>query len=170
MFIDCFLSQIDNVEEAAKVYYLKEGMNISAECISVSELINNGYIDANEVIDPKTKSTINGYVKITYESNQYNYDYSTESCYTIYENGTPVYFNVTSGKVCQEDEAISNTEPNSGCMKFYAFNDTSSTELATLIIKLDNSSPSYPATSTTDLIASITEDDRSLEFNFLKAS
>lgn len=116
-------TQIANVEEAAKVYYLKEGMAISAECVSVSELINNGYIDANEVKDPKTKSTMNGYVKITYESNQYNYDYSTESCYTIYENGTPVYFNVTSGKVCQEDEAISTTGTKSGCMKFYAFND-----------------------------------------------
>ena len=46
-----------------------------------------------------------------------------------YPDGTPVYFNVTSGEVCQEDEAISNTEPNSGCMKFYAFNDTSSKEL-----------------------------------------
>ena len=42
----------------------------------------------------------------------------------IYENGEVVYFDVTTGKTCDNyTETQSNTGVNSGCMKFYAFND-----------------------------------------------
>ena len=43
-----------------------------------------------------------------------------------YANGEVVYFNVTTGEKCLSSdytETQSNTETNSGCMKFYAFND-----------------------------------------------
>ena len=43
-----------------------------------------------------------------------------------YNNGEIVYFNVTTGKKCLSSdytETQSNTGINSGCMKFYAFND-----------------------------------------------
>ena len=42
----------------------------------------------------------------------------------IYENGEVVYFDVTTGKTCDNyTETQSNTGVNSGCMKFYAYND-----------------------------------------------
>ena len=45
----------------------------------------------------------------------------------IYENGEVVYFDVTTGKTCDNyTETQSNTGVNSGCMKFYAFNDDGS--------------------------------------------
>ena len=72
--------QKKNVEEAAKVYYLKEGMNTNATCVSIQTLINKGYIEGTEVLDPKTKETISGSVKITYASNQYSYKYQSSSC------------------------------------------------------------------------------------------
>ena len=72
--------QKKNVEEAAKVYYLKEGMNTNATCVSIQYLINEGYIEGSEVIDPKTKETIEGSVRITYASNQYSYKYQESSC------------------------------------------------------------------------------------------
>lgn len=69
-----------NVEEAAKVYYLKEGIESDNTCVSISDLISKGYVEAKEVIDPKTKQPLNGSVKITYEANQYSYKYQTISC------------------------------------------------------------------------------------------
>ena len=43
-----------------------------------------------------------------------------------YANGKEVYFNVTTGKKCNNyTEKQSNTGVKSGCMKFYAFNDDS---------------------------------------------
>ena len=73
-------SQKENIEEAAKTYYLKEGMNTNDTCISVDELIEKGYIEKAEVLDPKDKEKMTGYVKITYSSNQYSYKYQENSC------------------------------------------------------------------------------------------
>ena len=53
-----------------------------------------------------------------------------------YKNGEVVYFNVTTGTKCSSTsytEAQSNTGVNSGCMKFYAFNDTGGSELNLLL-------------------------------------
>lgn len=73
-------SQKHNIEEAAKTYYLKEGMNINDTCVSVDELIEKGYIEKSEVLDPKDKEKMTGSVKIIYVSNQYSYEYQKNSC------------------------------------------------------------------------------------------
>ena len=73
-------TQKHNIEESAETYYIKEGMNADATCISISDLISKGYIDAKEVKDPKTKETLTGSVKITYASNQYTYEYQETTC------------------------------------------------------------------------------------------
>ena len=73
-------TQQKNVEEAAKAYYLKEGMAIEDTCVSISELLEKGYIEGEVVKDPETKEEMTGYVKITYASNQYSYNYQTDSC------------------------------------------------------------------------------------------
>lgn len=73
-------TQISKVEDAAKLYYLEIGMSESATCVNVSTLLENGYIEATEVKDPKTKKSMNGSVLITQVSNQYIYEYQTNIC------------------------------------------------------------------------------------------
>ena len=68
------------LEDAAKVYYLKEGMNNSDNCVSVQELIDGGYVENEKVINPEGKTEMTGYVKITHASNQYAYKYQETSC------------------------------------------------------------------------------------------
>lgn len=59
---------------------------------------------------------------------------------TVYNDGQPVYFNVTTGKKCSESEAISVGGTKSGCMKFYAFNDNNSSCYVNLLLG-HNSTP-----------------------------
>lgn len=72
--------QIANIEKAAKVYYLKEGMSEEAECISVADLLEKGYIEGNAVINPETVENMTGSVKITYSGNKYYYTYQEKVC------------------------------------------------------------------------------------------
>ena len=63
--------------EAAKIYYLEEGMDLESGlnkvCVSVSYLINKGYIDRSEIKDPSSKNPINGYVIIENDNDKYTY-------------------------------------------------------------------------------------------------
>lgn len=43
--------------------------------------------------------------------------------YTVYANGTAVYYNPVDGTKCSANDAISKTGTKTGCMKFYTFND-----------------------------------------------
>ena len=72
--------QQNNIEAAAKAYYLKEGMSSNDDCVSVQDLVSKGYIEGLEVKDPKTGAVMTGFVKITYESNQYSYKYQENTC------------------------------------------------------------------------------------------
>lgn len=72
--------QKSNIEEAAKAYYINQGMPDSITCVNVSTLLSGGFIDKNEVKNPKTKENMNGSVKITYSSNKYSYTYSDSVC------------------------------------------------------------------------------------------
>ena len=73
-------SQIKNIEEAAESYYIEEGMNQNEDCVNLSYLITKGYLDGDEIKDPKTKKVMNGSVKITLNGNQYSYKYSSSAC------------------------------------------------------------------------------------------
>lgn len=72
--------QIKTIEEAAEAYYIKEGMQENKNCVDVEDLIDKGYIEENEVIDPKTKKAMEGSVEIIYGSNQYSYKYNEGKC------------------------------------------------------------------------------------------
>ena len=75
--------QKSKVEEAAKVYYLKEGdMTKTSACVNVSTLLRKGYIEGSNVTDPETGLTMTGSVRIAYSNNQYNYTYQESSCGT----------------------------------------------------------------------------------------
>lgn len=73
-------TQIKSLETAAKVYYLEEGMTQNITCVNVETLIKNGYIEASEVKDPKTKKQMTGSVLITETSSNYTYEYQTSIC------------------------------------------------------------------------------------------
>ena len=73
-------TQQKKVEEAAKTYYIKEGMSENVTCVNISDLIDKGYIEGTTVLDPKTSEEMNGSVLISYVSNQYNYQYQESAC------------------------------------------------------------------------------------------
>lgn len=60
--------------------------------------------------------------------------------YPVYATGTPIYFNVTTGEECTLSEANANydgktiNDINSGCMKFYVFNDDNVKSYMNLIL------------------------------------
>ena len=78
--------QEKRIVEAAKNWYLKEGMNENKDksSILVSELINKGYIDNDEVKDAKTNESLTGCVLISKCGEKYNYTYSN-NCSTNLE-------------------------------------------------------------------------------------
>ena len=59
----------------------------------------------------------------------------TPTTYTVYANGTALYFNPETGAKCTAGEAVSTTGTKTGCMKWYAFNDGgASTDTINLIL------------------------------------
>ena len=79
--------QIDNIIDAAKVYYLKEGLeeenienSITETCVDLKYLIDNSYIDNVEIKDLSTKENINASVKIKYSNNKYKYEFVEYEC------------------------------------------------------------------------------------------
>ena len=58
-----------------------------------------------------------------------------EVLYQVYENGTAIYFNPETGKVCNKNDAVSTPGTKTGCMKWYTFNDEGSkTETVNMIL------------------------------------
>ena len=43
--------------------------------------------------------------------------------YSVYSNGTTIYYNPETNSKCDESEAVSTTGTKTGCMKWYTFND-----------------------------------------------
>ena len=78
--------QIREIEEAAEVYYLKEGMDDELEreeleaCVNLNYLLEKGYLENTSVIDAVTKEEMKGSVLITYSSNNYVYKYQNDLC------------------------------------------------------------------------------------------
>ena len=52
----------------------------------------------------------------------------------VYENGTSIYYNPTTGEKCSEREAVSLTGTKEGCMKWYTFNDEEGNNSVNLIL------------------------------------
>ena len=73
--------QISSIINATKQYVLSNSELLPDEehsaYINLSDLISNGVIDNETVINPKTKKVMNGCVSIVYNSlyNQYEYNY-----------------------------------------------------------------------------------------------
>ena len=54
--------------------------------------------------------------------------------YYSYKNGTAIYYNPVSGEICNASEAVSTTGTKTGCMKWYAFNDSSESTTVNMIL------------------------------------
>ena len=50
-------------------------------------------------------------------------DEEVTKSYTVYSNGTAVYYNPETNSKCNQSEAVSTTGTKTGCMKWYTFND-----------------------------------------------
>ena len=48
---------------------------------------------------------------------------TVETTYTVYPNGTAIYYNPVTNSKCDSSEAVSTTGTKTGCMKWYTFND-----------------------------------------------
>ena len=54
--------------------------------------------------------------------------------YKVYSNGYAIYFNPQTGELCEENEAVSTTGTKTGCMKWYAFNDSKYDDTVNLLL------------------------------------
>lgn len=121
-------SQEDIIEEAANLYYLKDGVKNSYNnrsfklCVNISYLIENDYIEDEEVINLKTNEKLEGSVEITQKSDQYTYKYKEKKCTYEYQaideictavtNDTKTTGNIPTGKYLLGDEYICEVKNN----------------------------------------------------------
>ena len=71
--------QTKQIESAARMWFLESDTELldGESCeISISDIVNKGYIEGNEVIDPKTGEAMTGFVLIKFKNNQYTYTYN----------------------------------------------------------------------------------------------
>mgnify|MGYP004518114495 CR=1 FL=1 len=105
-------SQIKNIEEAAESYYIEEGMDQNRECVNLSYLTNKGYLDGDQVKDPKTKKIMEGSVKISLTGNQYSYKYFNDACPYCTRVKEATTGNVPKGNYSYGDEYTCNVGDN----------------------------------------------------------
>ena len=91
-------------------------------------IVKNGRVESgNFCVDGYTIEYKNGQSKKISDT--------CEVLYQVYENGTAIYFNPETGKVCNQNDAVSTTGTKTGCMKWYTFNDEGSkTETVNMIL------------------------------------
>lgn len=116
--------------------------------IGIDELANNGYIDND--IEVANKCTFANTSILAYKNYDKTITYyvKCDDDYEYYTNGMPIYFNPTTGLVCNDYvETNSNTENTTGCMKWYTFND--SKDASTISMILDHNTKKVIRWSTT---------------------
>ena len=78
-----------------------------------------------------------------------------------FKNGTAVYYNPETEKKCKSSEAVSTTGTNSGCMKWYVFNDKEGN--ATVNVILDHNTTAKVVWNSTGNNSEMKEVKRKLE-------
>lgn len=78
-------SQIETIEKAAEKWGIVNQDKMpytGSTTVSIDTLADDGYLDGDDLKDPKTSKDICGYVKITYieDNNQYDYEFTEEDC------------------------------------------------------------------------------------------
>lgn len=75
-------SQQKQLENAARMWYLDSNVNLEVDesCkISIKDIVDLEYLESNDVLDPKTGETMQGYIVITNGKEQYSYKYNETS-------------------------------------------------------------------------------------------
>ena len=128
-----------------------EDKSIKERTYSVEELNNMG-------VSVKGSTPDNGNIEIK-EGAVKNYNLGIDGYYITkdkvekvsttkkIENGTEIYYNPETGKECKSSEAVSTTGTNSGCMKWYVFNDKEGN--ATVNVILDHNTTAKVAYNST---------------------
>ncbi len=73
-------TQKRNLERAAQIYNISEGINEEAKCVNVSELLSKGYIEGEAIINPESSEELIGSIKIEFKNNKYVYTYQSHEC------------------------------------------------------------------------------------------
>ena len=50
------------------------------DCLNIDTLLEEGYIDSEEIIDPTTKTKLNGCILISYSNKYSNYQFEYTEC------------------------------------------------------------------------------------------
>ena len=73
--------QVKFIIDAAKNWSVSANVDTDPYYVSVDTLINSGFIDQNELLNPKTKKKMDGCVKIKFDSMYNNYEYTYGECH-----------------------------------------------------------------------------------------
>jgi type IV pilus assembly protein PilA len=121
------LNYISTVENTVVVNESNNKTSIADGTYTTEELTNLG-VTVKGTVPSGTVAMQNGIVSgYTLEINGYSFT-------KTYENGEVVYYNPVSGKGCSASEAVSTTGTKTGCMKWYAFNDTEGSTTVNLLL------------------------------------
>ena len=77
---------------------------------------------------------------------------TVETTYTVYPNGTAIYYNPVTNTKCESGEAVSTTGTKTGCMKWYTFNDEGANS-STVNMILDHNTTATGAYNSTNVNA-----------------
>ena len=108
-------------------------VTINGDC-DITLNVNNGVYSATKEYDEENVTIVDGVVPLSY---------------SVYANGTAVYFNPETGTRCTAGEAVSTTGTKTGCMKWYAFNDSGGSEAPTINLILDHNTTALVAWNST---------------------
>ena len=144
-YVSEHIEEIDELKVAGGTYY-----------VPVSLLFEEKLINSKAKYNPLTKSNVedNAAIRVTvlddlsYKYLLTTYDPVEEEpetppsgggtstpTYTVYANGTVVYFNPVTGEFCSDYTSTnSGNGVNSGCMKWYIFNDYKEAEKVNLLL------------------------------------
>ncbi len=131
------------IENTKPPYHYDENSNLPMKGTKPTKFT----LDINEEMDTQLRAWINGFCVVkNYDNETVTIDESKKSesdCVnggssTIkkYDNGTAIYFNPETNQKCSASEAVSTPGTKTGCMKWYAFND--SEESSTVNVILDH--------------------------------
>lgn len=110
-----------------------------------------------EKVIVKACSLIIGKYKITCLENgelklekEMNLDSDPVVEYKVYGNGTAIYYNPETNKICNEIESDSTTGTKTGCMKWYTFNDKKLSSTVNMILDHNTTAKTTTKTVTND--------------------
>ena len=109
--------------------------------VSGSVTIKDGEVKKYSLIIDNYKVVNDGYDIQVIQKDNYN----------LYKNGSVVYFNPETGKLCESDEAVSSNDIKSGCMVWHIFNDDEKSSSVNMILNHNTTGAMY-WNSTSDYI------------------